>query len=146
MQAVLALQCGLRAALVPSLGDLRRAQQLTRFLLLKRAQIRNIPYIKWAYKTTNVIHLISQIRKVMRPWTVPKHPPGGIIVHHDFLDFIQNRFFSPGRGVYISRHYNIRSYRHQKVYQIIQLLGDKYTIKEVYDNKKKTHGYIMFGV
>ena len=57
-----------RAALVPSLGDWRRAQQLTGFLLLKRAQMRNIPYIKWAYKTTNVSHLISKIRKVMRPW------------------------------------------------------------------------------
>ncbi len=64
----LAFFCMVRAALVPSLGDWRMAQQLTRFLLLKRAQMHNIPYIKWAYKTTNVSHLISKIRKVMRPW------------------------------------------------------------------------------
>ncbi len=57
-----------RAALVPSLGGWRRAQELSRFLLLKRAQIWNIPYIKWAYKITNVSHLISKIREVMRPW------------------------------------------------------------------------------
>ncbi len=37
-----------RAALVPSLGDWRRVQPLTRLLLFKRAQLRNIPYIKWA--------------------------------------------------------------------------------------------------
>ena len=61
-----------RAALVPSLGDWQRAQVLTRYLLLKRAQIRDIPYIKWAYKTTNVSRLISKIRKVMRPWVGSK--------------------------------------------------------------------------
>ena len=32
---------------------------------LKRAQIHNIPYIKWAYEILNVSHL--KIRKVMRP-------------------------------------------------------------------------------
>ncbi len=61
-------KCSPRAALVSSLGDWRRAQQFTHFLSFKIAQIRNIPYVKWAYKTTNVSHLISEVRKVMRPY------------------------------------------------------------------------------
>ncbi len=70
-----------RASLVPSLGDWRRAQQLTHFRLLKRAQICKIHYIKWAYKATNVSHLISKIRKVMRPWFL-------LIFAHEFYVFI----------------------------------------------------------
>ncbi len=57
----------IRAALHPRLADWRRAQFFTRFLLLNRAQIRNVPYVKWAYKIWSVSHLISKIREVMWP-------------------------------------------------------------------------------
>ena len=39
-------------------------QLLTRFL----GPDHRIPYITWAYKVYYVSHLISKIRKVMRPW------------------------------------------------------------------------------
>ncbi len=38
------------------------------FSLLKRAQIGNFLYIKWAYQIWYVSHLISKISKVVRPW------------------------------------------------------------------------------
>ncbi len=68
---VILITVWIRAASLPSLGDWQRAQLLTDFLLLKRAQIRNILYIKWAYKVSGVSHLISKIREVKRPCLDP---------------------------------------------------------------------------
>ena len=42
---------------------------MAHFLLLKRALLLDVPYIKWAYKIRFVSHLICKIREVMRPWT-----------------------------------------------------------------------------
>ncbi len=56
-----------RDALGPRLADWHRAQLLTYFLLLKRAQTVNVPYMKWAYQIWSVSHLISKSRQLMRP-------------------------------------------------------------------------------
>ena len=58
----------IRAALDSRLADWCRALWSTSFLLLKRAQILNVPYIKWAYQIWSVNHLIIKIREEMRPW------------------------------------------------------------------------------